>query len=62
MNPKESGISASFEEQFTTREKFGKRDHTTVIHAYEKISHEITKNQSLNQNIITIKDGVYKNV
>jgi len=26
MNPKESGISASFEEQFATREKFGKRE------------------------------------
>ena len=26
MNPKESGIGASFEEQFTTREKFGKRE------------------------------------
>ncbi len=42
-------------------EKLGKRDHTTAIHAYEKISQEIMKNQSLNQKILSIKDTVYKN-
>ncbi|KKU14621.1 hypothetical protein A3A20_02675 [Candidatus Wolfebacteria bacterium RIFCSPLOWO2_01_FULL_45_19] len=42
-------------------EKLGNRDHTTVIHAYEKISKEITKNPSLNQKILYIKDSMYKN-
>lgn len=30
-------------------EEFGGRDHSTVIHAYEKISHELTTNPSLQQ-------------
>ncbi|MBI2514966.1 chromosomal replication initiator protein DnaA [Candidatus Wolfebacteria bacterium] len=42
-------------------EKLGKRDHSTVIHSYEKISKELNKNQSLNQKIILIKEAVYKN-
>lgn len=42
-------------------EKLGKRDHTTAIYAYEKISQEINKNQSLNQKIILIKEIIYKN-
>lgn len=37
-------------------EKLGKRDHTTAIHAFEKINQQITVNQSLNQKIIFIKD------
>lgn len=41
-------------------EKLGKRDHTTVIHAYEKISKEITQNTSLNQKILLIKERLYK--
>lgn len=41
-------------------EKLGNRDHTTAIHAYEKISQEITKNPSLNQKILSIKDVMYK--
>jgi len=40
--------------------KLGKRDHTTAIYAYEKISQEINKNQHLNQKIILIKEVVYK--
>lgn len=36
------------------------RDHTTAIHAIEKISHEINKNSSLNQKINLIKDLLYK--
>ena len=41
-------------------EKLGKRDHTTAIYAYEKISQEITKKQSFNQKITNIKDLIYK--
>lgn len=40
-------------------EKIGKRDHTTAIHAYEKISNSISQNPTLNQKIILIKDKVY---
>ena len=43
-------------------EKMGKRDHTTVIHAYEKISKEITTNSALNQKILLIKERLFKNV
>ncbi len=41
-------------------EKLGKRDHTTAIYSYEKISQEINKNQSLNQKIILIKEVIHK--
>ncbi|MFH1161692.1 MAG: chromosomal replication initiator protein DnaA [Candidatus Jorgensenbacteria bacterium] len=41
-------------------EKLGKRDHTTAIHAYEKISRELNQNQVLNQKIMLIKERVYK--
>lgn len=37
-------------------EKLGKRDHTTVIHAFEKISREMTQNSALNQKILLIKE------
>lgn len=40
-------------------EKMG-RDHTTAIHAVEKISQEINKNSSLNQKINLIKEILYK--
>jgi len=40
--------------------KLGKRDHTTAIYAYSKLSEEINKNQDLNQKIIAIKDIIYK--
>lgn len=46
----------------TIGEKIGKRDHTTVLHAYEKISKELTENPSLNHKIILIKEKIYKNV
>lgn len=39
-------------------EKVGKRDHTTAIHAYEKISSSISQNPTLNQKIILIKDKI----
>ena len=41
-------------------EKVGKRDHTTAIHACEKIANEINKNASLNQKVLLIKDAIYK--
>jgi len=41
-------------------EKLG-RDHTTAIHSFEKINHEVNNNSSLNQKIILIKDLLYKN-
>lgn len=42
-------------------EKLGKRDHTTVIHACEKIGREINANPALNQKIVLIKEQLYKN-
>ncbi|MCL5017075.1 MAG: chromosomal replication initiator protein DnaA [Patescibacteria group bacterium] len=41
-------------------EKLGKRDHTTAIYAYNKLSAEIEKDQNLNQKIIAIKDIINK--
>ncbi|MDD5431339.1 MAG: helix-turn-helix domain-containing protein, partial [Candidatus Pacebacteria bacterium] len=41
-------------------EKLGKRDHTTAIYAYNKLSEELNKNQNLNQKIIAIKDIINK--
>jgi chromosomal replication initiator protein len=40
-------------------EKLG-RDHTTAIHAVEKINQEINKNSTLNQKILLIKEAIYK--
>jgi chromosomal replication initiator protein len=40
-------------------EKMG-RDHTTAIHAVEKIGQEINKNSSLNQKINLIRDLIFK--
>lgn len=40
-------------------EKIG-RDHTTAIHAYEKINQEINKNSALYQKILLIKESIYK--
>jgi len=42
-------------------EKMGKRDHTTAIYAYEKISRNISKDQVLNQKIMMIKDKLKQN-
>ena len=41
-------------------EKLGKRDHSTVIHSYEKIAREMSKNQALNKKIILIKEVISK--
>ncbi|MEK9173476.1 MAG: chromosomal replication initiator protein DnaA [Patescibacteria group bacterium] len=39
-------------------EKLG-RDHTTVIHSFEKINHEINNNSPFNQKILLIKEALY---
>src|SRR3989344_832936 len=39
----------------------GKRDHTTAIHAFEKITQEVNKNNDLNQKIALIKELINKN-
>jgi chromosomal replication initiator protein len=41
-------------------EKLGKRDHTTVIHACEKISKDSIQNSQLNQKILLIKERLFK--
>jgi len=41
--------------------KLGKRDHSTVIHACEKISKKINSDQKLNQKIILVREIVEKN-
>lgn len=41
-------------------EKMGKRDHTTAIHSYEKISKEIIRDKNLNQKIVIIKELINK--
>ena len=42
-------------------EKIGKRDHTTVMYACEKLSKELKKNESLQQEINIIKERIYNN-
>jgi len=41
-------------------EKLGKRDHTTAIHACEKISQNLNQNPGLNQKIMMIKEQIFK--
>lgn len=41
-------------------ERIGKRDHTTVIHACEKINKELAENQQLNQKILLLRERLYK--
>lgn len=41
-------------------EKLGKRDHTTAIHACEKISRETAQNPAINQKIMLIRERLYK--
>lgn len=38
----------------------GKRDHTTAIHAFEKITQEVNKNNDLNQKISLVKELINK--
>jgi len=42
-------------------QKLGGRDHTTVIHAYEKIKNDIKTNSLLNQEIEQIRNLLYNN-
>lgn len=41
-------------------EKLGKRDHTTAIHACEKISKDINQDPQLNQKIMLLKERLFK--
>lgn len=41
-------------------EKLGKRDHTTAIHACEKIATDMNQNPQLSQKILLIKERLYK--
>ncbi len=41
-------------------DKIGKRDHTTVIHACEKMSRGINDNPQLNRRVLLIKERLYK--
>lgn len=41
-------------------EKLGKRDHTTAMYAFEKISQEVNKNQQVNNKIMLIKEKLTK--
>lgn len=40
-------------------EKLGNRDHTTSIHSYEKIKKELEENESLNEELNSIKQLIY---
>ncbi len=40
-------------------DKFGGRDHTTAIHAYEKINQELANNTKLNEEITCLKEHLY---
>lgn len=42
-------------------QEVGRRDHTTAIHAYEKIKREVLKNELLEQEINLIKEKLYTN-
>lgn len=42
-------------------QKLGGRDHTTVIHAYEKIKNDIKTDQLLNQDVNKIRELLYNN-
>ncbi len=41
-------------------DRLGKRDHTTAIHACEKITKECSRDPGLNQKILLIKERLYK--
>lgn len=41
-------------------EKLGKRDHTTAMYAYEKISQDVNKNQVLNNKVLLIREKLTK--
>ncbi len=42
-------------------QKFGGRDHTTAIHAYEKILREIKKDQKLADEVAILRENIYNN-
>ena len=40
-------------------EKLGKKDHTTAIHAYKKVAHDISVNPGLDIELKTLKEKIY---
>ena len=40
--------------------KLGGRDHSTVIHAYEKIKKEEEENETIKQELLLIKERIYQ--
>ncbi len=45
----------------TIARRLGNRDHTTILHAYNKISKDLIKNRILSQEINLIKEKIYNN-
>lgn len=45
----------------TIARRLGNRDHTTILHAYNKITRELIKNRGLAQEINLIKEKIYNN-
>lgn len=45
----------------TIARRLGNRDHTTILHAYHKISKDLIKNRVLSQEINLIKEKIYNN-
>lgn len=41
--------------------RLGQKDHTTAIHAYKKITNEIKNNKNIEQEIINIREIIFKN-
>ena len=41
-------------------QKLGGRDHSTVIHAYEKLKNEEESNEGTKQELILIKERIYQ--
>lgn len=41
-------------------EKFGGRDHTTALHAFEKINKELEINEKLKEAVLTLKERLYQ--
>lgn len=43
-------------------EKLGGRDHTTALHAFEKINKEVEENEKLQETIFTLKERLYRTI
>jgi chromosomal replication initiator protein len=40
-------------------DKFGGRDHTTALHAFEKINKEVELNEKLKETLFALKERLY---